>query len=367
MKLRRLRIQNVLAIKDATIEFDENGVHHVIGRNNVGKSALLNALNILFNNIPQIEVKEFLRDDTVTFKIEADFYDGNQVTLSRGGTDYYRWVINGVEGRLDKTKGKVPDVLQRYYRLYTDMEKTKECLNIRLPRDVLTFVDTTKSENDFLLQKALRTEEFLLATQKAEAKKREITAEQKRLREYISKDGENIQALEQELIQLKEKENQLSEIQTRIEEEYVVYSEIERVVKLAEQLSSYDEQIRTVTNGIDIERGEQLKQEIELFELTKKTLQMQQAMEADTFKIEQLQREIASLAEVKEGLEMYVLTSAMQEKALAYLQVNHEVALQKQAIAQADEAYQNFMRENKFCPIVMNSLDQRCPFGQTTA
>lgn len=364
MKLRTLRIQNVLAIRDATIEFDENGVHHIVGPNNVGKSALVSSINILYNNIPQIEVKEFLRDNTRTFKLEATFYDGSQVTLSRGATDYYSWVINGEEGRLDKTKGKVPDVLRRYFRLYTDTEKTKECINIRLPRDVLTFVDTTKIENDYLLQKALGTEEFLLATQKAEAKKREIVAEQKRLREYIGTEGDKLEVLETNLTSLKQVEVQLEELHQRIEEEYTVFTEIERVVQLAEQLATYDEQIRVITNGIDIERGEQLKQEIELLALTQQAIALHGESERNEQQMLKLQEELEVLGQVKGVVEDFVLVKNVQASAIAYQESQRAVQQQQEVVRQADEAYQQFMRDNKFCPIVMNSLDQRCPFGQ---
>lgn len=363
MKFRTIRIQNLLVIRDATLVFDENGVFHIVGRNNVGKSAALNAINILLNNVNQLEIKEFLRDDTATFTIEAEMYDGSTVKLSRGATDYYAWNVLGNEGRLDKTKGKVPEVLQNYFKLYTDNERTKECLNIRLPRDILTFVDTTKTETYYLVQKALRTEEYLLASQKAEAKKREITTEQKQVRTYIERDQERITQAEAHLMTLKTLQQEMDQQMLTIEHEYELYMALEQVALTAQAIHQCDEQIRQVTNGIDIERGEQLKHEIEEYEMIEHALNMMIHAGDTKNRILALRAEVAQADMLQTAIAEYIEIQAMKDATAQYVQSTRAVTAKQAEVEQAQKAHMDFMVVNKFCPIVMNSLDQRCPFS----
>lgn len=363
MKLKTLRIRNLLAIKDATVEFDENGVFHIKGRNNVGKSALLKAINILWNNVNQIEVKEFLRDNTTTFVLDAEMHDGSTVKLSRGTTDYYVWNILGVEGRLDKTKGKVPEILHKYYNLYTDNERTHECLNVRLPRDILTFVDTTKTETYYLVQKALRTEEYILAAQKAEAKKREITNSQKQIKQFIERDQARITQAEGTLTELKTQQSQIEQGMATLEHEYAIFKEIEAIASTAQALSECDRQILEITNGIDIERGEQLKQEIEEFELIQTTINMMVEAGNRKAQILALRQEIEQAEELSALIQDFEEINAMRELTRQFVVSTQAVTQKKLEVEQAQKTHMDFMVENKFCPIVMGTLDQRCPFS----
>ena len=361
--MKKLRIKNFLAIKDATVEFDENGVYHIKGRNNVGKSALLKAINTLFNNVSQQEIKEFLRDGQSTFLLDSEMHDGSTVKLSRGATDYYAWNVNGVEGRLDKTKGKVPDALVRYYNLYTDTERTNECLNVRLPRDVLTFVDTSKMDSYYLVQKALRTEEYVLASQKVNAKKREITSSQKQIKEFITRDTKRITQTEAQLVELKTQQALMEQEMATLEQEYTIFMEIQSIAQTAQQISECDAQIRAITNGIDIERGEQLKQEIEEFELIQEVLNM--LIEAGTRKnqIIQLRTEIDNASELRQMIQDLEEIVEMRQLTQNFVLSVNAVKEKKIEVEQAQKAHMDFMVENKFCPIVMNTLDQRCPFS----
>lgn len=192
LKFKKLYIRNFLSIKELEIEFEEDGCYHIKGDNNIGKSNFLKAMKTLVENVPSRKLSKYLRDNEDTFYLESVDFEGNVVRLSRGAEDYYSWDINGVSGRVDKTAGKVPDTVVKYFNFYVNEDpsgkkKKLETVNIRHPRARLLFVDTTDGENYLLLQKAMGTGEYLGAlkvgnSRKSEMKK-EITALSDRLEE----------------------------------------------------------------------------------------------------------------------------------------------------------------------------------------
>lgn len=176
-------------------------MYHIKGDNNIGKSNLLKAIHTLVDNVSSRKVSKYLRDNEDTFYIEGEDFDGNVVRLSRGAEDYYSWKIDGVEGRVDKTAGKVPERVSTYFNFYRSADPSEvtkgkskgktEIVNIRPPRAKLLFVDTTDGDNYLLFQKAMGTGDYLNAlklgnSQKSEGRK-EVTNLTDRLEdEYVS-------------------------------------------------------------------------------------------------------------------------------------------------------------------------------------
>lgn len=161
--LRRVHIENVQSIADLTLDFEESGVYRLVGDNDVGKSAILRAINALFHNVSRSAYKEYISDWADTFVVEGWFYDGGYVKLSRGAVDFYEWNLPSGGNTLLKTDGKVPKELEDYFNLYTEKDKSKLTLNFNLQGDILPFVDTTASDNFWLTQKALGTNILLNA------------------------------------------------------------------------------------------------------------------------------------------------------------------------------------------------------------
>lgn len=162
--LRRIHIENVQSIADLTLDFEESGVYRLVGDNDVGKSAILRAINALFHNVSRSSYKEYISDWADTFVVEGWFYDGGYVKLSRGANDFYEWSIPSSGNIVMKTDGKVPPELEEYFNLYTEKDKSKLTLNFNLQGDVLPFVDTSASDNFWLTQKALGTNVLLNAS-----------------------------------------------------------------------------------------------------------------------------------------------------------------------------------------------------------
>src|SRR5699024_5221978 len=205
MKIKSVEVINFQSIRKLKVEFDKKGVFRFKGLNNTGKSAFLKAITTLMRNVSNNNYKDFLRDGADTFQVKMKDFHGNWVKLSRGAEDFYEWEIGGRKDRVDKTKGKVPQELQKFFNLYVETEKTKECLNVRLPREVLLFIDTTAGDNAMMLQKALGTEEYMLGIKRVDRQGREINKEVKIIEKYLEKETEKLDGSKSELAVKKQK------------------------------------------------------------------------------------------------------------------------------------------------------------------
>lgn len=249
MKIRKLHIENFQSIKDIEFNFESSGVNYYQGDNNIGKSSIIKAMNTLFFNASNQVYRSFIRDDEESFYISMTDFDNNVVELSRGKVDFYRWNINGVEGEFNRTSGKVPDELREYFNLYYD-EKSKECVNIRLPRAVLLGVDTSFSDNNYLLQKALKSEVYTLAYKKADSLKKSHKKEVDLLHKYYDSTKESIDKIE-----LEEDKNKIEEIerfQRTIQAEYEKYEIYSHLDNLITETIDTKRELKSLTTTLEI-------------------------------------------------------------------------------------------------------------------
>jgi putative ATP-dependent endonuclease of OLD family len=109
MRITTVEIRNFKAIKDETIEFGPYNI--IIGKNDVGKSSLLEALELLLN-LETPEKSDFHNYKTSrSMKIRCEF-EAISSQLKRGLTDEY---LNGdelaIEARYTSSGGRAPDEL----------------------------------------------------------------------------------------------------------------------------------------------------------------------------------------------------------------------------------------------------------------
>lgn len=260
MQFRKLYIKNFLSIREIEIEFEENRCYHIKGKNNIGKSNFLKAFKALTSNVSSRNVSRYILDGEESFYLECTDFDNNVIRLSRGKEDYYSWVIDGVEGRVDSTAGKVPDVVKKYFNMYVDEEKTKEVVNMRMPRSRLLFIDTTNGDNYFLLQKALRIEEYLKALKLGDGRrkvvKKEVEALDLRLEE-LDRDVSSLSDYTQVLKDLEMYEKSIDLLEGEIRE-------IAEVLELADAISVKERVLGDMTFDFDAEAVKELADTVRL-------------------------------------------------------------------------------------------------------
>lgn len=308
--LSKLRVRNFQSIVDITINFDGKGVYHFNGLNNIGKSALIKAIKSLLQNVSNVKYSKYLRDDCDTFIVEGWFEDGNYIKLSRGATDYYAWNIDGVKGRLDKTKGKVPLEVEKYLNLYTDNEKSKESLNIRLPRNRLLFVDTSAGDNYFLLQKALGTEDFLLAMKLGTSKKNEIKKEIKLANKYLKQAEDEVTVVKEDLDVYIDLMESIDKLQSTIDVEYDNYCDIEDMLVMHRNLAKTQQELKEIESQLKVKELKELTKEYATYDKLKQTYKaFRQALETNK-ELKDMKKRIVSKGDEKE------LKSAIKELKL---------------------------------------------------
>lgn len=269
MRLKTLLIENFQSIKKLKLSFNEYGVFHLNGPNNIGKSAILKAIKILFTNVSNQQYKDFIRDGKTFFRVTMEDYDGNKVTLSRGSVDYYEWVIDGAKGRADKTGGKVPVIVEDYFNLYHEKEKTKEILNIRLPRSTMPFAETTPGDNYYILQKALGTEEYLLGIKKTEKEKRDVVKDISLIEKYEEEESRQLTDVNGKLARKKRELKEVSRYGEVLIAEYEVLGLINDVLSLRGEIEESNKVLkerRKAIQDIDMKGIEEEIQTIEAIE-----------------------------------------------------------------------------------------------------
>lgn len=163
-------VYNFMAYTHAVCEFDEKGIVTIKGYNDSGKSAMLQALNVLMFNIKPTQQVGFIKDECDYFRVVAHFDDG--VTILRdkyinGQSLYEMYKDNEVifstkQGKALTRVSGVPEPIQQYLGL---ISHDGTCLNSRSCIEKQLLVQTTGSENYKLLNVILKSEELAVATQ----------------------------------------------------------------------------------------------------------------------------------------------------------------------------------------------------------
>ena len=163
-------VYNFMAYSHAKCEFDERGIVTIKGYNDSGKSAMLQALNVLMFNIKANQQVGFIKDDCDYFRVVAYFDDG--VTILRdkyinGQSLYEMYKDNEVifstkQGKALTRVSGVPEPIEQYLGL---ISHDGTCLNSRSCIEKQLLVQTTGSENYKLLNVILKSEELAVATQ----------------------------------------------------------------------------------------------------------------------------------------------------------------------------------------------------------
>ena len=127
MYFKRLRIKDFGPIRDIEFNFEKDKVYHFVGDNDTGKSMVLDAMNIVCNNIAGLHVKKYISDYAESFFIEVEDFDGNIIQLQRGEISYYNLILpDGTEKYYDKIGSGVPVSIQNIVNVYVDELKSEK-------------------------------------------------------------------------------------------------------------------------------------------------------------------------------------------------------------------------------------------------
>lgn len=163
-------VYNFMAYTHAKCEFDERGVIVIKGYNDSGKSAMLQALNVLMFNIKANSQVGFIKDGCDYFRIIAYFDDGITILRDKyiNGQSLYevykddKVLFSTKQGNTLTKVSKVPDFIENYLGL---LFHDGVCVNSRSCIDKQLLVQTTGSENYKLLNVILKSEELAVATE----------------------------------------------------------------------------------------------------------------------------------------------------------------------------------------------------------
>lgn len=353
MKLKMLKIKNFQSAKNLEVEFEESGVFRFKGPNNVGKSVILKAISTLMRNVSNHSYKEFLRDEEDTFEIIGTDFKGNRVHLSRGAVDFYTWSIDGVEGREDRTGGKVPITLEKYFNLYIEKEKTNECLNIRLPDDLLLYVNTTGGDNAMMFQKALGTEEYMVAIKQVDSRARELKKEIQLVGKYLVQEDEKLKEAESGLKQVENAVEEITRYEEVLKEErdrYLLLTDMEQETREFAQLTKEVGESQAALDQLnmdgieeDIEQYEDLtkiyglyEENLYLREQIKRNNEKLEQCGTDTIKVElELYKNIEEVVSVYEEVEK--LENKLEETVVVNLDQENDLASEFEKLQKIEE------------------------------
>lgn len=326
MKIKNIDIKNFQSVKHISLDINERGVTRFKGPNNIGKSVILKAIKMGMQNESNRNYKEFIRDEEDTLEISITDFDGNWVYLSRGEVDFYSWNINGIEGRMDRTGGKVPKEVKEYLNLYVEEEKTGECLNIRLPGDLLLHVDTTPGDNAMMLQRALGTEDYMLGTKQVDKRERDLKKEIKLVEKYSIQEEEKLQVAQAERHKAETKledieryedilkgEKEKFDLLVTAEKDSTEYLNMRNSIKESEEMLK-DLNIEGLGN--DLELIKHMKQTINLEEDYKEDLEdyQQGKKTLEELNFEGVGKEIQDMKEIVYAYDLYVEVEGIEEE-----------------------------------------------------
>lgn len=163
-------VYNFMSYSQAKCEFDDRGIVTIKGYNDSGKSAMLQALNVLMFNIKPTQQVGFIKDDCDYFRIVAHFDDGVVILRDKyiNGQSLYEMykgdkvIFSTKQGKTLTRVTGVPEPIEQYLGL---ISYDGTCLNSRSCIEKQLLVQTTGSENYKLLNVILKSEELAVATQ----------------------------------------------------------------------------------------------------------------------------------------------------------------------------------------------------------
>lgn len=354
--LNRIEIENFQSIDFLSVPLSNTGVHWVNGKPNVGKSAVLKAVQALFTNVSNNRYKEMIRDGEDAFRVKGYFSNGDWVELIRGEDDRYSWVIDGQAGSMAKTQGKVPFELKNYYGLYWTGDKIKRNLNFTLVGDQLFFVETSSGDNTLILEKALGTDRLTRVGQYADSEKKEVRSELKTIRAFHEESDKKLERLAREVDEGEERLNGVDRLENTLKSEIHTYDKLDDLVGRTLDLARIAQAVQQAEESLANVDVVTLQKDIKEFGRVndlydKKVRLVELAEEEESMKVNISHQELTELeAEIREYGNITSLTDKLLNARDSYERLQVELKETEEEYEQALNRKEEFLAQFDVCP-----------------
>lgn len=167
-KIKQIVLENFMAFSNAVIDFDEQGIINLKGYSDSGKSSILIAVAVVFNNFKANKQANWIKDECKYFRIEVNFEDGTRIVRYKysNGQSLYEMFQEGYLVYSSKVNNQltpineVPEVIANYLNL---AKLQSGVLNFRTNQDKQFLAQTTGRENFEDLNNLFGIEEILWA------------------------------------------------------------------------------------------------------------------------------------------------------------------------------------------------------------
>lgn len=179
-----VELENFMSIEHGKIEFDDTNIICLCGYNDSGKSAVTEAIEILFYDSYSKNQAAYIQDGKDFFRITMRFDDGVEISktklrngngiweLKQGGTTIYTNQLNDAVASVDK----VPEPIYNYLGVVYD-EYTQSLLNVRRNRDKLLLVDTSGGDNYKIFNSILKSDLLAETSKRLNTDKNKLNTE----------------------------------------------------------------------------------------------------------------------------------------------------------------------------------------------
>lgn len=201
-KIKNIVLENFMAFSNTIIDFDDKGIINLKGYSDSGKSSILIAVAVVFNNFKPTKQVNWIKDDCKYFRIEINFDDGVKIVRYKysTGQSLYEMFENGYLVYSSKVNNQltpisdVPEIIAQYLNL---AKLESGILNFRTNQDKQFLAQTTGKENFQDLNNLFGIEEILWAINSCKADISNYSAE-------MQKNTMEIEYLEAKLEESKE-------------------------------------------------------------------------------------------------------------------------------------------------------------------
>ena len=354
--LTRIEIENFQSIEFVSIPLNNTGVHWINGKPNVGKSAVLKAVQALFTNVSNHKYKEMIRDGQDFFRVKGYFGEDNWVELVRGEGDSYSWVLDGQAGVQEKTQGKIPLEVRQYYGLYWTGDKIKRYLNFTLVGDPLFFVETTSGDNTLILEKALGTDRLTRVGKYSDSEKREVRSELRTINNFHEEAEKKHEELTEQVSDGEERLEGLDRLEKTLDIEVNTYETVDGLLTSMTQLANIARVVKEVEDNIEKVDVQGLQEEIKLYDkvssLHDKKVRLQELdKEREELEVGISTEELTGLEkEIKEYQKVTEKTDKLIKAQSAYDQLHGELEETETRYQELLQEKEDFLSQFEVCP-----------------